>query len=221
MLVNHRAAVKETSLALTIREKKKRDKAIRIKDAARSVFADKGYRQATMREVAEAAGVATGTLFLYAADKRDLLILTVIDDLDRLTTESAATLKSDDPLLEQLLDAFRPRYVYWAGDRRLAMTVLQEVQETHSDYAPDSAMARYQRHRDSILTTIVDIVERQQRAGTLSTNESPQTLARLINLIYSTAVRYWLRGVESSVDDGMAVLRDYLRIALSGVMLPG
>jgi AcrR family transcriptional regulator len=174
-----------------------------------------------MREVAEAAGVATGTLFLYAADKRDLLILTVIDDLDRLTSESVAALKPDDPLLDQLLDAFRPRYEYWAGDRRLAMTVLHEVQETHSDYAPDSAMARYQLHRDSILTTIVDIVERQQRLGILSTNESSQTLARLINLIYATAVRYWLRGPQSPVDDGMAVLRDYLRIALSGVMRAG
>ena len=209
---------REKPLALTLREKKKHDKAIRIKDAARCVFHHKGYRETTMREVAEAAGVATGTLFLYAADKRDLLILTVIDDLDRLTAESAAALKPDDPLLDQLLDAFRPRYEYWAGDRRLAMTVLHEVQETHSDYAPDSAMARYQLHRDSILATIVDIVERQQRLGILSTNESSQTLARLINLIYATAVRYWLRGPEASVDDGMAVLRDYLRIALSGVM---
>jgi AcrR family transcriptional regulator len=206
-------------LALTLREKKKHDKAIRIKDAARLVFHHKGYRDATMREVADAAGVATGTLFLYAADKRDLLILTVIDDLDRLTAESAAALKPDDPLLDQLLDAFRPRYEYWASDRRLAMTVLHEVQETHSDYAPDSAMARYQLHRDSILTSIVNIVERQQRMGALSTSESSQTLARLINLIYATAVRYWLRGPQSSVDEGMAVLRDYLRIALSGVIL--
>jgi AcrR family transcriptional regulator len=210
---------REKPLALTLREKKKHDKAIRIKDAARRVFHHKGYRDATMREVADAAGVATGTLFLYAADKRDLLILTVIDDLDRLTAESAAALKPDDPLLDQLLDAFRPRYEYWASDRRLAMTVLHEVQETHSDYAPDSAMARYQLHRDSILTSIVNIVERQQRMGALSTSESSQTLARLINLIYATAVRYWLRGPQSSVDEGMAVLRDYLRIALSGVIL--
>jgi hypothetical protein len=99
------------------------------------------------------------------------------------------------------------------------LTVLHEVQETHSDYAPDSAMARYQRHRDSILTTITDILERQQRAGKLSMSEPLQTLAPLINLIYATAVRYWLRGVESPVDAGMAVLYDYLRIALSGVML--
>jgi AcrR family transcriptional regulator len=210
---------RETPLALTLREKKKHDKAIRIKDAARRVFQHKGYRQATMREVADAAGVATGTLFLYAADKRDLLILTVIDDLDRLTAESSAALKPDDPLLDQLLDAFRPRYEFWARDRRLAMTVLHEVQETHSDYAPESAMARYQRHRDSILTTIVDIVERQQQMGALSTSESAQTLARLINLIYATAVRYWLRGPQSPVDEGIAVLRDYLRIALSGVIL--
>jgi len=211
---------REKPLALTLREKKKHDKAIRIKDAARSVFHHKGYREATMREVADAAGVATGTLFLYAADKRDLLILTVIDDLERLTAESAAALNPADSVLDQLLGAFRPRYEYWAGDRRLALTVLHEVQEAHNDYAPESAMARYQRHRDSILIAIVDIVERQQRIGGLSTDEPAQTLARLINLIYATAVRYWLRGPQSPVDEGVDVLREYLRIALSGVM-PG
>src|ERR1700722_13545077 len=169
-------------LGLPFRGRKNHNKAIRFKNAGRRVFHRKGYREATMREVADAAGVATGTLFLYAADKRDLLILTVIDDLDRLTAESSAALKPDDPLLDQLLDAFRPRYEFWARDRRLAMTVLHEVQETHSDYAPDSAMARYQLHRDSILSTIVDIVERQQQTGALSMSESAQTLARLINL---------------------------------------
>jgi AcrR family transcriptional regulator len=40
---------------LSLRERKKRDKALRIKEAAQRVFREKGYRDATMREVAEAA----------------------------------------------------------------------------------------------------------------------------------------------------------------------
>jgi AcrR family transcriptional regulator len=204
---------------LSLRERKKRDKALRIKEAAQRVFREKGYRDATMREVAEAAGVATGTLFLYAADKRDLLIMSVNEDLERLTAESAANLRPGVPFVDQLVDLFRPRYAYWAIDRRLGLNVLQEVQETQtSDYAPGSAMAHYQQHRDAIVQHITGLVAESQAAGALAPAESPHMLASLIMLIYSTAVRYWLRGPTATVDEGMAVLREYLRIALSGVM---
>src|ERR1700733_10378271 len=57
-----------------LRERKKLDKSKRIKAAAKAVFREKGYTQATMREVSDLAGVAAGTLFLYARDKRDLLL---------------------------------------------------------------------------------------------------------------------------------------------------
>jgi AcrR family transcriptional regulator len=203
---------------LTLRERKKRDKAQRIKEAARRVFREKGYHEATMREVAKAAGVATGTLFLYAADKRDLLILSVNEDLDRLTEEGAANTNADVSFLQQLIDLFRPRYEYWAIDRRLGLNVLQEVQETQTiDGAPGSGMVHYQRHREAIMQHIARLVDEHQRNGSLAAGESPETVAALIMLIYSTAVRYWLRGPKASVEDGVAVLREYLRIALTGM----
>ena len=43
-------------------------------DAAASVFAAKGFQRATMREVADEAGVAPGTIYLYFRGKRDLIL---------------------------------------------------------------------------------------------------------------------------------------------------
>jgi AcrR family transcriptional regulator len=40
--------------------------------AARKVFAEKGFRDATMDQIAEAAGVAKGTLYSYFPSKRDV-----------------------------------------------------------------------------------------------------------------------------------------------------
>lgn len=42
--------------------------------AARKVFADKGYQDATMDEIAERAGVAKGTLYSYFPSKRDVYV---------------------------------------------------------------------------------------------------------------------------------------------------
>jgi AcrR family transcriptional regulator len=43
-------------------------------DAAARVFAEKGFERATIRDVARAAGVAEGSIYLYFKNKQDLLV---------------------------------------------------------------------------------------------------------------------------------------------------
>ncbi len=45
-----------------------------ILEAAAQVFARKGYQRATMKEIAEEAGIASGTIYLYFKSKRNLLL---------------------------------------------------------------------------------------------------------------------------------------------------
>ncbi|HVB38785.1 MAG TPA: helix-turn-helix domain-containing protein, partial [Vicinamibacterales bacterium] len=45
-----------------------------ILTAARGVFARKGYQAATMDDIAGAAGVGKGTLYLYYRSKRDIYL---------------------------------------------------------------------------------------------------------------------------------------------------
>jgi len=48
-----------------------------ILKAAASVFTTKGYEAATIPEIAQAAGVAAGTIYLYFSNKRELFIAVV------------------------------------------------------------------------------------------------------------------------------------------------
>lgn len=57
------------------RERNKLEKLERITSAARTLFADKGVSEVTTAEVATRADLATGTLFLYAKTKGELLLL--------------------------------------------------------------------------------------------------------------------------------------------------
>jgi AcrR family transcriptional regulator len=52
-----------------------------IVGAAMRVFAEKGFRRATTREVARAAGVSEGTIYNYFEDK-DALLLAILDRLN-------------------------------------------------------------------------------------------------------------------------------------------
>src|SRR5271156_5016932 len=61
-----------------------------ILDAARKVFAKKGFADATMDEIAAATGLAKGTLYLYFKSKRDVYLRTLqhgcTELLDRMKT---------------------------------------------------------------------------------------------------------------------------------------
>jgi AcrR family transcriptional regulator len=57
-----------------LRERNKQEKLARIERAARLLFTQKGFERTTTREIAQRARVGAGTLFLYAKDKRELLL---------------------------------------------------------------------------------------------------------------------------------------------------
>jgi len=59
-----------------------------ILEAATRVFAEKGYHRATTKDVARAAGIAEGTIYLYFKNKSELLI-GLLEHLDQETTQSA------------------------------------------------------------------------------------------------------------------------------------
>ncbi len=54
--------------------RRREEKYQRILDASLAVFSQKGFAEAKISEVAEAAGVADGTIYLYFKNKDDLLI---------------------------------------------------------------------------------------------------------------------------------------------------
>ncbi|MBX6376949.1 MAG: TetR/AcrR family transcriptional regulator [Clostridia bacterium] len=61
--------------------------------AARRVFARKGYHGATVRDIAEEAGVATGTFYLYFRNK-EASFLALIDEFYRLLIEEIAAARA-------------------------------------------------------------------------------------------------------------------------------
>jgi TetR/AcrR family transcriptional regulator, fatty acid metabolism regulator protein len=55
-------------------KKKNMDKYQRILEAAITVFAEQGYFQSTIAQIAKEAGVADGTIYLYFKNKDDILV---------------------------------------------------------------------------------------------------------------------------------------------------
>jgi AcrR family transcriptional regulator len=73
------------------------DKRTRISTAAADLFAERGFDAVTTQEISDRADVGTGTLFRYAANKGELLLMVYNEEFGRAihTGRDAATLIDD------------------------------------------------------------------------------------------------------------------------------
>src|SRR5213082_438073 len=78
------------------------DKRTRIMDAAIKVFAERGFHSATVAEIARAAGVADGTIYLYFKGKDDLLLRLFDEKMTGLVAEVKAALAQERSAAEKL-----------------------------------------------------------------------------------------------------------------------
>lgn len=56
----------------------------KVLDAARHLFAERGYEPATIRDIARGAGMSTGAVFANFQDKAELFETVLAEDMDRL-----------------------------------------------------------------------------------------------------------------------------------------
>lgn len=81
------------------RERNKEEKRERILAAAAELFAVKGVDDVTTQEIADAADIGTGTLFLYAKNKGELLLMVQnAHYADALAEGAAAAARKTDPV---------------------------------------------------------------------------------------------------------------------------
>jgi AcrR family transcriptional regulator len=109
------------------RERLKQERERRILDAAATVFAEKGFHQATIREIAQLAGVADGTIYNYFDNKFDLLvaIMARIAELERLPGELAQAVDGD--VRDFFVTAFQERLMRIEQGEKMLQAVLPEV----------------------------------------------------------------------------------------------
>src|SRR5437899_2224169 len=98
--------------------------------AATDVFAGRGFFDAQVADVARAAGVAAGTVYLYFKSKDDLLV-SIFDRSMRegLTLGRAAVADLDDPR-ERLRRLARAHLARLGGDRNLAIVFQVELRQS-------------------------------------------------------------------------------------------
>jgi len=175
------------------RERNKLEKRSRIVAAARRLFAEQGFAETTTQQIAESADIGTGTLFLYARSKEDLLVMVFHEEMLATAEQAFHDLPGDMPLIDQVMQVFEHMVSYHERDLVLARLLLKEI------LMPD----RQDRSQElshlmgSIYAGFGQLVTAAQHSGTVSTRFDPVLTAQSLFAIYYLGLLSWLGGITS------------------------
>jgi len=196
------------------RELNKQDKLRRIADAARKLFIANGYDEASTRQIAVRAGVALGTLFLYAANKRDLLFLVVNDELEDVAAKAAAAVRTDVTLVQNLIAALRPLYEFFGKQPGLSRLTLREMMF----YESGLQAARFIQIRQKMIELCREMVRVAQRRDEIRNGSRYRRAGEVLFAIFQIELRKWLAGAKRpNVEIGLRDLEEAFQIVIAGL----
>ncbi len=155
------------------RDRKSGDKRERILSAAVKVFAKSGFFDARVSDVAKAAGVADGTIYLYFTSKEHLLVSLFEDRVDKLLAFIETDLAKIGSAKDKLRRVIEVQLGLLEEERDLAEVITVIIRQS-SKVLKEFATPKF----TSYLDTIARVVAEGQAAGELRTDVSPSLVAR-------------------------------------------
>jgi TetR/AcrR family transcriptional regulator, fatty acid metabolism regulator protein len=167
----------------------KRDAILR---AAIDVFAERGFFNAQVADVARAAGVAAGTVYLYFRGKDDLLISIFERSMrDALTEVRGADTDGSDPV-DRLRRFARLHLGRLGRDRKLAVVFQVELRQS-TKFMERFSSTLLREYLGLIRSAIAD----GQAAGTFRTDINPTVAAKIFFGALDEMATNWILSTRS------------------------
>jgi AcrR family transcriptional regulator len=196
-----------------LRERNKRDKLRRIKDAATELFMQKGFDDTTTRAIALHAGVGLGTVFIYAPTKRDLLFLIINEELQAEVDRAAALVQESRPMLDNLVRIFRAHYRHFGERPALSRLALREMMF----YATGPEAQKFLTTRERLIALIERVVTIAIDRKEIAPRDDAKLIAWVIFSLYQIEIRHWLMTEELDLAKGVDFLKRQLVLLVDGL----
>ncbi|MEM9491791.1 MAG: TetR/AcrR family transcriptional regulator, partial [Myxococcota bacterium] len=171
------------------------DKRERILDAAEKIFAENGFYNARVAQIARAAGVADGTIYLYFKSKDDLLISLFESRMERVNQNLYRAANTAERPADKLLAVIRTHLEMVRTSPREAEVLTIELRQS-SKFMKEYSNPRF----GEFLKVIAQIIADGQKAGEFDRSIPAPHAARMIFGIIDEMALAWLLGKSDSFD---------------------
>lgn len=168
-------------------KEKNNDKYHRILEAAVKIFAEQGFFQSTISQIAKEAGVADGTIYLYFKNKDDILVHFFSYKAKQIFNRFREDVDRADNAIDKLRSLVRRHLDEFQRDRDMAVVYQVEIHQSRRLIEEQiKAMSKL------YLNIITEIVERGQEEGCLRKDLYVSLVKRFILGAIDEVINTWL-----------------------------
>ena len=165
------------------------DKRERILSAAIKVFAKNGFYATRVSEIAQAAGVADGTIYLYFKNKDDVLVSIFRDGIEQLLVILRDVAASDSPVQQRISKVIELQLGLLEDKRDLAEVITVNLRQS-SRLLKQYATPLFAEYID----VIAGIVRDGQKEGVFRKDINPRVVARSLFGALDAILLTWALG---------------------------
>lgn len=170
-----------------ITKKNNTEKYQRILEAAVKVFAEQGFFQSTIAQIAKEAGVADGTIYLYFKNKDDILVQFYQYKTRQIFERFREAVSQPKTAAEKLRCLIRVHLEEFQKDRNMAIVYQAETHQNRW-LGDQHIKAMSKTYRD----IISEVVELGQEEGTIRRDLFMGLVKRLINGAVDEVINAWI-----------------------------
>lgn len=156
----------------------------KVLDAARTLFAERGYEPATIRDIAKGAGMSTGAVFANFQDKAELFEAVLSEDMAMLAGTMKAAAAAETTLRGRLMAALTAGY-----HGSLEQLPLVQAVVARSWFQPVAAEMRTRSAIKALVMVVSDALQASVREGELRQDADVRLLSDLIYDAYLSNYR--------------------------------
>ncbi len=180
--------------------------------AARKLFTEHGYDTATLRQIAQAAGLGLTTLFNHIQDKRDLIYLIFDEEVSLAADRACAAVRPWQTFVQKILTISSFYFQMFSVEPVLSRILLSEVlQQT-----PGPHLERYLWRRARLIQDFEDLAQIAQASGELRPDLDVKMIARCIQFAFTGASRWWITQPTSDWRSGQRYFEEILLLLAEG-----
>lgn len=165
----------------------------KVLEAARTLFAERGYEPATIRDIAKTAGMSTGAVFANFQDKADLFEAVLSEDMINLAQTLRAASAGETSVRGRLLGALTAGYHTCLEQLPLVQAVI-----ARSWFQPVAAEMRTRAAIKPLISVVTDALQAGVREGELRNDVD-------VNLISDLIYEAFLSNFRRAAYDGWTI----------------
>ena len=189
---------------------KPNDKYQRILEAAVKVFAELGFHQATIAQIAKEAGVADGTIYLYFKNKDDILVQFFSYKTKLVFDHFQEAVGQADRAIDKLRNLIRRHLEEFQRDRNMAVVYQAETHQINR-LAEEQIREMSKMYQD----IVAEIVEQGQEEGAIRKSLYVGLVKRFILGAVDETINTWLH--SDSKYDLVSMADSLLELFVRGV----